>query len=256
MTWSERIAHINDFFDPDYLAEGVPRFVAQRLAAHQAGTWGAADQVGYLAAQLLLTRGPAFARETFAPIRHVLPQAVAAYLAECDLDAGDLAMMILDMSDATNAFELIGFDVPPSVLESFRPYLPAVKEFREYPEWRWRKGFTALALDERLVWAPIAGYLPERPIPFTPGETFEFNVQGLLAHLGAARLAGARFEDVAPAWRSFMACADSLINTHQIEYVLVLWVARIVYHHIGQHPPGIVGDLLHAEIQRCIAEGV
>jgi hypothetical protein len=160
------------------------------------------------------------------------------------------------MSDATNAFELIGFDVPPSVLESFRPYLPAIQDFRDKIRWRWTKGFTALALNERLVWAPVAGYLPDQPIPFTPGETFEFNVQGLLAHLGAACLAGASFEDVAPAWRSFMMCVDSLINTHQIEYVLVLWVARFVYHHIGQHPLGTVGELLHAEIQRCIADGL
>ena len=259
MTWTRRIAHINEFFDPDYLAEGVPRFVAQRLEAHKQGSAGAAGQVARMIAELLFTRGPAFVRETFAPIRHVVPQAVATYLEKCDVtirEGRSLSTVILDLSNATNAFEILGFDVPLSVLESFRPYLPAIEEDREYPEWRWDKGFTALALDERRVWAPIAGYLPDQPIPFTPGETFELNVQGLLAHLGAARLAGARFEDVAPAWRSFMMCVDSLINVHQIEYELVPWIARIVYHHIGQHPLGTVGELLHAEIQRCIAEGL
>lgn len=79
-------------------------------------------------------------------------------------------------------------------------------------------------------------------------------MQGLLAHLGAARLAGARFEDVEPAWRSFMESADPLIDAHQIDYVLITWVARIVYHHIGRQPLGSVGDLLYAEIQWCIAE--
>jgi hypothetical protein len=256
MTWSERLAHMVSFQTGNYFTHHVPHFVAQRLDAHTRGSWGAADRVGRMSAELLFTHGPAFVRETFAPIRHVLPQAVAGYLAECDPAAGALSPMIMEMSDTTNAFELIGFDVPPSVLESFRPYLPRIEELRDYPQWRWGKGCTALALNERLVWAPIAGYRPDQPIPFVPRETFEFNVQGLLAHLGAARLAGARFEDVEPAWHSFMESADSLLDAHQIDYVIVLWVARIVYHHIGQQSLGSVGDLLYAEIQRCVAAGL
>jgi hypothetical protein len=257
MTWAERIAHTNARYERrNWFSGHIPEVVAQRLEAHRRGSWGAADRVGILTAEMLFIRGPQFVRETFAPIRHVIPQAVAAYLAECDLAAGALSTMIMEMSDATNAFEIIGFEVPPSVLESFRRNLPGIEELREYPEWRWGKGFTALALNERLVWAPIAGYLPDQPIPFVPRATFEFNVQGLLAHLGAARLTGARFEDVEPAWRSFMEAADSLIEARQIEYVLVLWVARIVYHHIGQQSLGSVGDLLYAEIQRCVAAGL
>jgi len=254
MTWSERIAHIASFQTGDYFTDHIPQVIAKRLAAHARGSWFAADRVGYLTAELFFTHGPAFVREIFAPIRHVVPQAVAAYLAERDPDAGSLSPTIQDMSDATNAFEIIGFDVPPSVLESFRPYLSAIMFTRD--RWYWTKGFTALALNERLVWAPVAGYPPDQPIPFKRGEKFEFNVQGLLAHLGAALLVGARFEDVATAWGSFLVCADMLINAHRIEYVLVLWIARIVYHHIGGQPLVSVGDLLYADIQRCIAADV
>jgi hypothetical protein len=256
MTWSERVAHIARAQKGDYFTRHIPSVVAQRLGEHVRGSWGAADQLGHIAAKLLFTHGPALVREVFAPIRHVIPQAVAAYFAETDLKAGDLAMTILDMADATNAFESIGFDVPPSVLESFRPYLPAVREFREYPAWSWRKGFIALALNERRVWAPIAGYLPEQPIRFKPGKKFALHVQGLLAHLGAARLVGARFEDVVPAWSSFLTYADTLFDMREIEYELVPWIARIVYHHIGQWPLDRVGELLHAQIQRCIAADV
>ena len=256
MTWSERLAHMVKSQTGDYFTHHVPRFVALKLEAHTQGSAGSAGQVGYMAAKLLFTRGPAFVREVFAPIRHVLPQAVAVYVARRDPALGEFSPGMMDLSDAANAFQIIGFDVPSSVLESLRPYLPGIMELREYPQLRWNKGFTALALNERLVWAPIAGYLPDQPVPFTPRETFGFNVQGLLAHLGAARLVGATFEDVQPAWRSFMASADSLVNTHQINYELVLWIARIVYHHIGQHPLGTVGELLHAEIQRCVAADV
>jgi hypothetical protein len=256
MTWSERLAHMAKFQKGDYFTHHVPGFVADKLEAHNQRNAASAVQVAHMIAKLLLTRGPAYVRETFAPIRHVLPQAVAGYLATCDLAVGSLAPTVLDLSNATNAFEIVGFDVPPSVLESFRRYLPAVEDFREYFQWRLEKGFAALALNDRRVWAPVAGYLPDQPIPFTPRETFEFNLQGLLAHLGAARLAGANFEDVRPAWWSFMACADALLDTNQMNEDLILWVARIVYHHIAEQPLGEVGELLHTSIQRCVAAGI
>jgi hypothetical protein len=53
-----------------------------------------------------------------------------------------------------------------------------------------------------------------------------------------------------------MMCADRLINTQQIEYELILWVARIVLHHIAGEPLGSVADLLHTVIQNCVAAGI
>lgn len=255
MTWSRRLAHLTQSQTGDEFTRHISTFVQQRLTSHNDGTWAAADQVGKVAATMLFTHGPAFVRDTFAPIAHVLPHAVADYLSRISPAADALSTMILDMSDATNAFEIVGFDVPPSVLESFRPYLPRIEQDRDYPEWTWGKGFTALALNERAVWAPIAGYLPDQEVAFVPKATFGANVQGLLAYLGAARVNGATFADVAPAWRSFMESAGSLFSARQIEHVLVLWVARIVCYDIGREPLGHVAELLHAEIQRCVAAG-
>ncbi|HWO21741.1 MAG TPA: hypothetical protein VNO30_23385 [Kofleriaceae bacterium] len=259
MTWSERLAHMAKFQTGDYFTHHVPRFVADRLEAHNQGGAGSAGQVGEMAAELLFTRGPAFVRNAFAPMRHVLPQAVASYLKECDVTIREnrpLSTAILTLSDATNAFEIIGFDVPPSVLESFRRYLVAIDVPRESPALSWIRGFTALALNERRVWTMIAGYIPGQAIPFRPGETFEFNVQGLLAHLGAARLVGASFEDVRPAFWHFMMCADMLFDVNQIDYELVLWIARVVFHHIAGEPLGSVADLLYTTIQTCVTHGL
>jgi hypothetical protein len=259
MTWSSRIAHIASYQTGDYFTDHLPRVIANKLEAHNQGSAGSAGNVAYILAELLFTHGPNFVRETFAPIRHVVPQAVATYQKMCDVTIREnrpLSTVILDLSDTTNAFEILGFDVPPSVLESFREYLPAIHVPREFPAWSWRKGFTALALNERRVWTMIAGYIPGQAIPFKPGETFEFNVQGLLAHLGAACLVGASFEDVKPAFWQFMQCADTLFSIHQIEYELILWVARIVFHHIAGEPLGSVADLLYTTIQTCVTHGL
>jgi hypothetical protein len=257
MTWSERLDHIRDFYQStNWLADDLPGFIAQRLAAHGDG-WHAAAGIGAKVAKLLFLHGPALVREKLAPIGHVVPAAVADFLRRnCANPNAEVSSGIFEMVNATNGYEIIGFDVPPNVLASFRPHLARIIEERESPYWRWTKGALALALDERAVWGPIAGFLPGKRVPFQAGQTFGPNVQGLLAHLGGARLAKATIAEVEPAWQSFMATADTLVDAAQIDYALILWIARIVYHHIGGKALGSVGELLHAEIQRCLAAGV
>ncbi len=255
MTWAERIEHVHSLHDDTYFADHLPRVIAQRQAAASTGAWGAADRLGSMIAGLIPIRHSAELRQLFSSLQTVVPGAVAAYLRKSEGDH-DISTMIFEMTDATNAFECIGFEVPQAVLESFRPYLTRVMDEPDIIKDRWSKGLVALALDERWVWAPIAGYLPDQPVPFVPGQQFGPNMQGLIAYLGGARLAGASFADVEPAWRSFMAMANSLFAIRHTNYNIILWVARIVFHHIGGRPLGTVADLLHDDIQRCVAEGV
>jgi hypothetical protein len=256
VTWQERVDHIRGFFAERTPAQRYREVIAQRLWSHEHGVWQAADSLGRHIAELVLIEGPAVARDTFAQVKHVLPQAAAAYIAGVDPAADEVEPTVFDMIDATNAFEVIGFEVPASILSSFRPLLPRVADERDRPRWRWAKGFAALAMGDRFVWAPVAGFLPDDPVPFEAGATFGPDLQGLLAYLGGARLAKASFADVEPAWRSFMATADTLIDMGQLDYPLVLWIARIVFHHIGGKPLASVGELLYADIQRCIAAGI
>src|SRR5262249_3336789 len=143
----------------------------------------AADQLASSLAMMLISRGPAFVRAELEPLKHILPQSVAAYIRDC-AGTHTLSSMLLEYADATNIFEIVGLDVSPAVLGSFRPLLVRVATHHDdMPERHWTKALVALALGERLGWIAIAGFLPTQEVPFIPRATFEFNIQGLIGHL-------------------------------------------------------------------------
>jgi hypothetical protein len=257
MTWFELSAHINKGYKlGEYLTTFLPRFTARQLDLHQRGDWKAAELLGEIISEMLIVRTPDFVRSQFAPLRHVVPPGVAAYLASLPPE-GEISPVLFELSSSTCAYEALGFEVPPTVLASFRPYLARITYQRDHPKaWHWTKGITALALDERAVWAPIAGVAPDGPVPFAKGETFGSNMQGLLAHLAGARLAGASLQEVLPAWRSFLTLAEPMLQSRQIDKPVVLWVARFVFHHIGGAPLPTVATMYHEEIERLAAVGL
>lgn len=255
MTWTAVRQHYDKMLDRYALAL-FRELVPQKLELFRQGSAAAADQLASSLAEMLVARGPAVVRRELEPLKHVLPQSVAAYVQDC---VGDypLSTMLLEYANATNVFEIVGFDVPPEVLESFRPLLVRVETDRhDMPERHWTKALVSLALDERLGWVGIAGCTSTQDVPFIPRATFEFNVQGLIRHLGGALLAGAALDDVLPAWHQFMALAVTLMDVRQIDEQVILWVARIVFHHIGKQPLGTVADLAFDEINRLVAAGV
>jgi hypothetical protein len=255
MTWTAVRKHYNKVLD-DFELKLFRKLVPQHLELFRNGSAAAADQLAFSLSLMLIARGPAFVRRELEPIQHILPQSVAAYLRDC---VGDYALssMIFEYSDATNLFEIVGIDVPPEVLGSFRPFMPRVDtDRRDMPASHWTKALTSLALGEPLGWVGIAGFLLSQEIPFVPGATFEFNVHGLIGHLGGALLSGASLEDVLPAWHQFMALAVTLMDVGQIDEQVILWVARIVFHHIGKQPLGTVADRVFNEINQLIAEGL
>jgi len=254
MTWAAVRHHYENMLDRYALAL-FRDLVPQKLELFHQGSAAAADQLASSLDVMLIARGSAFIRRELEPIKHVLPQSVAAYANEC---IGDytLSTMLLEYANATNLFEIVGVDVPAEVLNSFRPLLLRVETDRhDMPERHWTKGLVSLALNERWGWAPIAGLAPTQDVPFVPRATFEFNVQGLIAHLGGAILSGAALDDVLPAWHQFIALADTLRSVRQVDNQVILWVARVVFHHIGKEPLGSVGDRVFEEINRLIAAG-
>ncbi|HWU86475.1 MAG TPA: hypothetical protein VN253_04345 [Kofleriaceae bacterium] len=257
MTWYELSSHINKGYKlGEYLTVFLPRFVARQLDFHARGDWKAAELLGEIISEMLIVRPPDFVRGQFAPLRHLVPQGVAAYLATLDPE-GEISPVIFELTNSTCAYEALGFEVPPTVLASFRPYLSRITYQRDHPKlWHWSKGIIALVLDERAVWGPIAGVAPDQPVPFTKGDTFGSNMQAFLAHLAGARLVGASLQDVLPAWRSFLTLAEPMLQIRQIDKPVVLWVARFVFHHIGGAPLSTIADTLHEEIERLVAVGL
>jgi hypothetical protein len=254
MTWTSSRNHIDKQLDRHEL-ELFRTIVPQRLEQFRNGSAAAVDQLAFSLAWMLIARGPAFVRRELEPIKHLLPQSVAAYVKGC-VGNHTLSSMIFEYSDATNIFEIVGLDISPEVLDTFRPFILRIETDRHdmTPD-HWTKALLSLALNERQGWAPIAGFAPTQDVPFVPGATFEFNVQGLIAHLGGALLSRAALDDVLPAWHQFMGIAVTLMDARQIDEQVILWVARVVFHHIGKEPLGSVGDRVFEEINRLIVSG-
>jgi len=251
MTWTAVRQHYDKLLD-GYELKLFRDLVPRHLELFRQGSAAAADQLAFSLSLMLIARGTAFVRRELDPLKHILPQSVDAYVQDC---VGDytLASMLLEYTNITNIFEIVGLEVPSQVLDSFRPLIVRVEtDHRDMPGRHWTKALVALALGERLGWIAIAGFLPTQNVPFVPRATFEFNMQGLIAHLGGALLTGATFDEVAPAWRQFMAVAVTLMDVHQIDEQVILWVARIVFHHIGKQPLGMVGDRVFEEISGLV----
>ena len=254
MTWTAARKHADQQIDSLELKLFRNR-VPQRLEQFRTGSAAAVDRLAFPLAWMLTARGSAFVRHELEPIKHILPQSVAAYVQGC---VGDhtLSSMLLEYADAMNIFGIVGLEVPPEVLESFRPLILRVEtEPRGMPERHWTKALVSLALGEHLGWVPIAGFHRVQDVPFVRGATFEFNVQGLIGHLGSALVSGASIDDVLPAWHQFMALAVTLTKVRQVDNQVILWVTRVVFHHIGEQPLGTVGDRVFDEINRLVAAG-
>ena len=254
MTWTEARKHADKQLD-GFELELFQKVVPQRLEQFRDGSATAVDQLAFPLAWMLTMRGAALVRRELEPIKHILPQSVAAFVQSC---AGTytLSAMLLEYANVTNIFEIVDLDVPPEVLNSFRSLILRVETDRnDIAGDHWCKGLLSLALNERRGWAPIAGLAPSHDVPFVPRAIFEFNMQGLIGHLGGAMSSGAPLADVLPAWHQFMGVAIMLRKVRQIDDQVILWVARVVFHHIGREPLGTVGDRVFEEINRLVAAG-
>lgn len=108
----------------------------------------------------------------------------------------------------------------------------------------WSRAFAALSLDVPL-YRPLAAGDQAIPLPFTPGQRFGGNVQGLLRHLGGAVDAGATWQDVQPSWDDVLDNFTMHKKSRQLDYPTLFWIARVVHHRIAGRPLGEVGDWLH-----------
>jgi hypothetical protein len=247
MSWSETLIFWRERFEREgWLAafrDGVPTLLSQ----FRAGSWAALNQVASEAAQIFLGLGPDSVRAELAPIKHVVPQSVADYLSTCE----GTGTMLFDVSDPINVFQIHGFDVPPTVLDSLRPYLLRVGTARnDVPARHWTKALTAIVVGEPFGWTPIAGAAKPEQLRFKANEEFGANVQAFIGHLGAAVGSKAQLDAVMPAWLDFLRTADPLMDANQIDMQVILWAGRIVYHHIGGEALGTVADQIYADIGR------
>jgi hypothetical protein len=215
----------------------------------EAGTWNAITMLPFDVGRMLLVHGADFTRAELAPISSIVGPAVAHRIARLRPDR-TVSFELLEGSDTANLFESVGLVLDPSPLAAIRPYLVRIETSRhdELASTHWNLGLTALALDDRDTWGPIAGVMPGEPLDFDAGATFQFDVQGLLRHLAGAIAHGAGLDEVRPAWDDFLRAGPVLIRGKQVDEATLAWLARLVHHRIGGGALAGVGDFLYREV--------
>jgi hypothetical protein len=188
-------------------------------------------------------------RDDVSPLVPLAEAAVHEIAAEHDGEES-LSWAPLKAGDLVNALQSVGCSVSTATMQTMTGWLPYIETFRDdvLASFHWKLGFTALALGDRRVCYRIAGYNADGSIPFEAGKTFQFNVHGFLGHLAGAVERGARASDVTPAWQDLLRSFPELLAAGAMDIGNLLWIARIIHHHIDGQPLAGVADFLHASI--------
>lgn len=84
---------------------------------------------------------------------------------------------------------------------------------------------------------------------FEPGLRFGFNTQGFTHYLAAAMNTGAELDDVAPAWREFLAAFPHKLAAQTLSWSGLLAAAYVVHHRIQGRPEKHVADVLASSLR-------
>ncbi len=163
-----------------------------------------------------------------------------------------ISTAFLDVMDFVNALECAGCPFADGTKEVFRDWLGRMQLTRDTPDMFevWSAGFAALALDERPTYRRVAARAGEATLPFTSGDTFGFNIQGLLGYLAAAVENHESLAVVTPAWHELLRNYHLLYDVSSVRAGTLLWIARVIHHRIAGAPLGEVSQRLQDDIRR------
>jgi len=207
------------------------------------------------AVRLLIAYGPDLVREELRALAPLAREQVEQLFQKYFGPDGRVTTDAVVAANAVCLYECLGLDAGDA-LALIKPHLVEIETSRrdEFVFEHWNRALIAIALDDRLTWGPIAGLMPKESVPFTPGATFAFNVQGFVAHLAGAVVHGRAVEEVLPAWHDFVRCYPELDAVAMADKATLLWAARLVHHHIGGHQIDTTAAFLYDEVCVAVAE--
>jgi hypothetical protein len=184
---------------------------------------------------------PGAAGKALGPLAQIVDAAIAEEAAEIT-PTERIAAPLVNLVNLVDLIECSHGPVSDTSRSTIRSWLPRMEVSRddEDTSYYWTTGFAALALGDRQT---ATRFAPQQP--FAAGATFQFNLQGLLAHLGGAIDAKAKLDDVLPAWNDLVASYIPLSQASNVDAGTLLWIARNVFHVIGGAPVATVASRLH-----------
>ena len=252
-TWADSFRRVAS--DPEYALESLRTRVQNNVARHEEGHRGVPGHWGILSGlsqdclMKMMHFGPGLVKEEVAPLAPLAARTVERFV---EAFGGDEQVMHwgLEILGGVVMLQALGFEIPDDVLYLMKPLLVRMPTTRrdEFVDVHWSRALVALVLSERRVWGPIAGLLHDDDVPFTPGQRFQFNMQGLVANLAGAVVHGASFADVEPAWRDYLDSFPVLQGTKMASWDQLLWMARVVHHEVGGAPMKDVARLVYEDV--------
>jgi hypothetical protein len=173
----------------------------------------------------------------------LLERAVGEF--KCGIARGD-SVAAIGVLNCINVVRCCGGALPPNTpqVEKDWPPQPA-QDKKDLTEDESRGlAFASLAasnIDLALIFIG-GGALPQR---FRPGEKFQFNVQGFVRYLAAAIRQRATAEDIEPAWRDFIDCFPRKLASGTLDWIDLMWAARVVMVHFEHRPVNTAAEALH-----------
>lgn len=249
MTCTALVQRLRGLVDEDW--DGYVARIPAALEKVQAGdAWG-----GYLWASRGTSRLAALVAPqklaVVAPTLASIVDAVVAELASKFSTDATVTVNALGPMELGNDVECVGAPLAAATRETIIGWIPRmdVKRDAEWASWFWTTGFLALGLGDQRIYRRFTGVPHDAPIPFQPGQTFGFNLQGLAAHLAGAIETRASIEAVMPAFEEFLCNLESLhIASRSAEESTALAIARVVYHRIGGIPLAKVAEHLRDKL--------
>ena len=241
--------------DPGYALESLQTRVQNNVLRHQQGHegvpghWGIFTELAQDCLMKMMHFGPDLVRDEVAPLAPVAGRTIDRFVEAFGSDEQVMPMGLDTLAGAV-MLQALGFEIPDDVLYPMKPLLVRMPTTRrdEYVHAHWSRALAALVLSDRRVWGPIAGLPHDDEVPFTPGQQFQFNMQGLVAHLAGAVVHGASFADVEPAWRENLDCFPVLQGSLMASWASLLWAARLVHHEVGGAPMKDVARLVYEDV--------
>jgi hypothetical protein len=194
--------------------------------------------------------------ETAAHFGVLAPTLDAAVTDKKSRPADSLGIYAVSLASIANAFECIGRHIDDATWATIRDWLPRFEVSRDDQRVSpfWTVGLTAMALGDRPTYLRIAGHSGSGPVPFRPRETFQMNLRGFLLHLVGAIEARASAADVLPGFTEVLNNYERYANGKALDEGALLYIARIVHHHIGGKPLGTTAQFLHDTIWELAGE--
>lgn len=209
--------------------------------------------VSSIIAQAILIKGPVYTLEHVKPLVPVYQKALEELKGMVTNDTRAQVVSIVAMKNALECCGLTGADLvtesESEVAQQISRWVARISRFsKNLSDWEART--VALAAietgdTEHVPTLVGGGRLPKS---FMPGETFQFNTQGLIRYLAVASNTNQTLESVMPAVNDFVDSFPYKLAAGALDWDELLYAGRIAISVIGREPLPVVAEAMNAII--------